>query len=149
MQEQIKQLKEFHSVFNCVANDEPTLLSTELSSLRYDMSLEELNEYRDAVEYNDIVGIFDSIVDRIYLAIGDAVAHGLADLLIQGFDEVHSSNMSKLDINGEAIINGEGGIFDTNLPKGKVLKSIYYKKPDLKTIIESMVSSKQTIIKDL
>lgn len=148
MQKQIEQLEHFHKVFGCVLNDKPTLLTAEQSSLRYDMSLEELNEYRDAVEENNIVGVLDSIVDRIYLAIGDAVAHGLTDILIESFNEVHSSNMSKLDKDGNAIINGEGGMFKSNLPLGKVLKSAYYRKPDLKTILENHLGS-LTIIKDL
>lgn len=148
MQEEIRKLKEFHSVFKCVANETPTLLSDELSNLRYDMSLEELKEYKEAVENKDLVGILDSIIDRIYLAIGDAVAHGLTDILMDGFDEVHSSNMSKLDFEGNAIINGEGGVFKSNQPLGKVLKSAYYRKPDLKTILENHLES-LTIIKDL
>lgn len=142
MQKQIKQLEQFHNVFGCVIHKTPTLLGSEISSLRYYMSLEELNEYRDAVEDNNIVGILDSIVDRIYLAIGDAAAHGLLGVLEQAFEEVHSSNMSKLDKNGIAIINGENGVNDPLLPIGKVLKGENYRKPDLHRVLFNFLKNK-------
>lgn len=50
------------------------------------------------------------------------------------FDEVHRSNMSKLDENGQPIIND--GVLDPSKPIGKILKSKHFSEPDLKSIIE-------------
>jgi len=50
----------------------------------------------------------------------------LQDKLEDFFDEVHGSNMSKLDENGKAIYRNDG----------KVLKSEKYYKPDLKKILD-------------
>ena len=47
-------------------------------------------------------------------------------LLGDAFDEVHRSNMSKLDENGEPIFREDG----------KVMKSHLFSEPDLKSILE-------------
>lgn len=65
-----------------------------------------------------------------------AYNHKIIDILPELFDEVHSSNMSKLDDNGKPIINGENGVFDESKPLGKILKSANFREPDLKSILE-------------
>jgi predicted HAD superfamily Cof-like phosphohydrolase len=135
MDKQIEQLENFQRSFKSVINTAPTLIQKEDWKLRYDLSLEELDEYKTACESNDLVEVFDSILDRLFLVFGDAVAHGLQGCLLQGFEEVYWSNMSKLDENGSPIINGENGAFDDTRPFGKVLKSKNYYKPQLKSIL--------------
>lgn len=61
-------------------------------------------------------------------------AYGLDLAASEMLDEVHRSNMSKLDENGQPIIND--GVLDPSKPIGKVLKSKYFSEPDLKSIIE-------------
>lgn len=136
MQKQLEQLREFQTKFKGIVNDKPTLLTQEECALRYDLSKEELYEYADACKAGDIVEIADAIVDRIFLALGDAICHGLGDILPELFDEVVASNMSKLDENGEPIVNGENGVFDRDKPIGKILKSQSYFKPKIREIIE-------------
>lgn len=136
MQEQIKQLEKFQTSFNSVINTTPTLLSEKDWKLRYALSEEELNEYKDACEAGDIVEIFDAILDRLFLAYGDAVAHGLQDYLVAGFNEVVNSNMSKLDKDGKPVVNGEYGVYDSSKAMGKILKSELYFTPKLKQILE-------------
>ena len=135
MKQQIKDLETFQKSFNSVYNTEPTLLKEEDWKLRYKLSLEELDEYKEACEQGDIIEIFDAILDRLFLAFGDAVCHGLQDKLIEGFNEVVASNMSKLDEVGLPIINGENGVLDESRPLGKVLKSDSYSPPDLKQFL--------------
>ena len=135
MQKQLAQVETFQKSFNSVYNTEPTLLKEEDWKLRYKLSLEELDEYKEACEQGDIVEIFDAILDRLFLAFGDAVCHGLQDKLIEGFEEVQRSNMSKLDEVGLPIINGENGVLDESRPLGKVLKSDSYSPPDLKQFL--------------
>lgn len=64
-----------------------------------------------------------------------AYIDGVYELLPQLFDEVHNSNMSKLDDNGNSIIND--GILDPNKPIGKILKSNNFFEPRLKEILEN------------
>ena len=135
MRQQIKDLETFQKSFNSVYNTEPTLLKEEDWKLRYKLSLEELDEYKEACEQGNIVEIFDAILDRLFLAFGDAVCHGLQDKLIEGFNEVVRSNMSKLDNNGKPIINGEDNVWDESRPKGKILKSKNFFEPNLKQFL--------------
>lgn len=135
MRQQIKDLETFQKSFNSVYNTEPTLLKEEDWKLRYKLSLEELDEYKEACEQGNIVEIFDAILDRLFLAFGDAVCHGLQDKLIDGFNEVVRSNMSKLDNNGKPIINGEDNVWDESRPKGKILKSKNFFEPNLKQFL--------------
>ena len=135
MQKQLAQVETFQKSFNSVYNTEPTLLKEEDWKLRYKLSLEELDEYKEACEQGDIVEIFDAILDRLFLAFGDAVCHGLQDKLIEGFNEVVRSNMSKLDNNGKPLINGEDDVWDESRPKGKILKSKNFFEPNLKQFL--------------
>ena len=135
MEEQLKDLERFQKAFNSTYNETPTLLSEEDWKLRYKLSLEELEEYKEACEQGDIVEIFDAILDRLFLAFGDAVSHGLQDKLIDGFNEVVRSNMSKLDNNGKPLINGEDDVWDESKPKGKILKSQNFFEPNLKQFL--------------
>lgn len=136
MKEQIKQLKQFQSSFRGIVNEKPTLLKIEEYELRTKLSEEELDEYIDACDRNDIVEIADAIVDRLFLVLGDAICHGLGDILPELFEEVVASNMSKLDENGKPIVNGENGVFVRHQPLGKILKSKNYFKPKIKEILE-------------
>lgn len=135
MDKQIKQLEEFQQKFNSHCNYKPTFLQKEDWELRYKLSKEELDEYKEACENNDMVEILDSITDRLFLVIGDAVSHGLQDKLIPAFQEVFESNMSKLGEDGEPIVNGENGVLDETRPLGKILKSKNYFKPNLEKIL--------------
>jgi len=58
---------------------------------------EELDELKEAVEENDIVGVFDAILDITYVGLGNgALVFGLKDKILDGYAEVQASNMSKL-----------------------------------------------------
>ena len=135
MEKQIKQLEEFQKAFNSTYNNSPTLLSKEEWELRYKLSEEELLEYKEACEEGDLVEVLDSICDRLFLAWGDAVSHGLQHVLEDAFNEVVRSNMSKLGLDGKPIINGENGIFDETRPLGKILKPSHFSEPNLKQFL--------------
>ena len=135
MEQQIEQLTQFQKSFKSTYSTVPCLLSEENWKLRYDLSKEELEEYKEACEQGDIVEIFDAILDRLFLAFGDAVSHGLQDYLLEGFNEVVASNMSKLDDNGEPLLNGINTKFDSTRPWGKVMKYKNFFQPRLKEIL--------------
>lgn len=58
---------------------------------------EELDELKQAVEENDIVGIFDALLDITYVGLGNgALVFGLKDKMLDGYAEVQASNLSKI-----------------------------------------------------
>jgi predicted HAD superfamily Cof-like phosphohydrolase len=72
-----------------------------------------------------IRGYLDSLADVLYVAYGTLELMGVnADAL---FEEVHSSNMSKLDVDGKPIKNPE---------TGKVVKGPNYSPPNLGRFVD-------------
>jgi hypothetical protein len=58
---------------------------------------EELDELKEAVEKNDIVGVLDAILDITYVGLGNgALVFGLKDEITPGYAEVQASNLSKI-----------------------------------------------------
>ncbi len=132
MIEQLRMLEEFHRVFGAHLEEKPTAdLADETIALRVSLIQEELNEYRAAAEARDLVGVADALSDLLYVVLGTYVAHGLQNVAEALFAEVHRSNMSKLDANGEVIYRADG----------KVLKSDRWQPPDLKRILEEFDSA--------
>ena len=126
MREQLAQVQEFHETFGVHIENEPTArISEKLSDMRADLMEEELREYRVACHRGDIVEIADALTDMLYVVFGTVITHGLQDIAIEIFDEVHRSNMSKLDGNGRPVHRVDG----------KVLKSSNYSPPDLGSIV--------------
>jgi predicted HAD superfamily Cof-like phosphohydrolase len=126
MIDQLMMLREFHSTFRAHLEDEPTAdLTDETIALRVSLIQEELDEYRKAAEARDLVGVADALSDLMYVVLGTYVSHGLHLHAEPLFAEVHRSNMSKLDDNGEPIFREDG----------KVLKSDNFEHPDLESIL--------------
>jgi predicted HAD superfamily Cof-like phosphohydrolase len=122
----LDKLVEFHCVFGTHVEDKPTAdLPDEVISLRVSLIQEELDEYRRAAEARDLIAVADALTDLAYVVFGTYVAHGLQDVAEALFDEVHRSNMSKLDENGRPIHRADG----------KVLKSERFREPDLAAIL--------------
>jgi len=58
---------------------------------------EELDELKQAVEENNIVGVLDAILDITYVGLGNgALVFGLKDKIEEGYAEVQASNLSKV-----------------------------------------------------
>jgi len=110
---------------------------------------EELDELKEAVEENDIVGVFDAILDITYVGLGNgALVFGLKDKILDGYAEVQASNLSKVcKTEEEAQQTVEvrskeqgrpchyekvGDFWVVYRDDKKVMKSINYFKPDLK-----------------
>ena len=135
MQKQLAQVATFQRAFGQNVEPSPTLINKETAILRYDLMKEENEEYLEAVENNDLVEVYDALVDQYYILCGTILEHGMQNIIEKGFEEVQRSNMSKLDEVGLPIINGECGVFDETRPLGKVLKSDSYSPPDLKQFL--------------
>jgi len=123
----IDQVKEFSEAFNIKYSKEinPNLDQSTID-LRFRLMEEENKEYLEAANNNDIVEIADALGDILYILCGTILAHGLQDKIVEVFNEIQRSNMSKLDINGEPVIREDG----------KILKGPNYFKPKIREILE-------------
>lgn len=126
LQHKIQCVADFHNAFRIGNNEHPVALSKEESLLRYTLMREENEEYLEAAQKGDLVEVADALGDQLYILLGTILRHGLQHKIEEVFDEIHRSNMSKLDENGQPIYREDG----------KVLKSALYFKPDIKSILE-------------
>lgn len=115
---------------------EPQLAPKDRAELRVKLIQEELDELRDAIKDGNLVEVADALTDLQVVLDGTFAEFGLLLAKRELYQEVFDSNMSKLDENGQPIINGENGILDEKRPLGKFLKSSRYRKPNLSPIIE-------------
>ena len=97
--------------------------SEKITSLRYDLINEELEELKEAISKRDIKEVADALTDILYVTYGAGHAFGIN--LDKCFKEVQNSNMSKLGEDGKPIYND----------KGKVMKGPNYFKPNLKKFV--------------
>lgn len=95
----------------------------ELRELRARLIREEHKEFQDAYELGSAELMLDALADLEYVIHGAALTWGWD--LPAAFEEVHRSNMSKLDASGRPILRDDG----------KVLKSSLYVPPDLRRFV--------------
>ena len=126
LKEKIKAVAEFHEVFKIGNAEEVKLIDEKDYTLRYNLIKEENEEYLEACKNNDLVEIADALGDQLYILFGTILKHGLQHKIEEVYDEIHRSNMSKLDDNGEPIFREDG----------KILKSNNYFKPNIKSILD-------------
>lgn len=120
-----KDVMDFHRAFGQRIGTTPAFPeSIEERDLRISLLEEEFNEYMEAEQTLDLVGIADALADIIYIACGTAVSYGIP--LDKVFEEVHRSNMAKL-VNGKPIYREDG----------KVLKPEGWTPPQIEKIIEN------------
>lgn len=122
----LNKVQEFHEAFGVNIEEEPIIPSKERCDLRQKILQEEVNELNEAWKKGDLVEVADAIADIHYVLMGTVLEFGLQDKYEEIIAEVHRSNMSKLDENGQPIYREDG----------KVIKSKLYTKPDLQTILK-------------
>ena len=113
------KVKTFMEIFGQDVKTKPSLSTEKINSLRYDLIKEELEELKEAMENKDLLEVADALTDILYVTYGAGHAFGID--LDKCFEEVQSSNMSKLGEDGKPIYN----------ESGKVMKGPKYFKPDL------------------
>ena len=92
----VTEVEEFNALMNKPNNYEPTIPEEKEWKFVYNFILEELEEYREACEQGDIVGILDALCDITYVSLGNGVMlHGLKDKIWPAYQEVQASNLSK------------------------------------------------------
>jgi predicted HAD superfamily Cof-like phosphohydrolase len=126
LHEKIKSVAEFHTIFKIGNADQIKLIDENDYLLRFNLIKEENEEYLEACKNNDIIEIADALGDQLYILFGTILKHGLEHKIEEVYDEIHRSNMSKLDENGKPIYREDG----------KVLKSNLYFKPNIKKILD-------------
>lgn len=122
----IGKVAEFHEVFGLDASDSPVAhIGEGTIALRHRLMAEENDEYLEAAMKNDLPLVADALGDKLYILCGTIIAHGLQHKIVEVFDEIHRSNMSKLDAEGKPVRREDG----------KVLKSDLYFPPDIATVL--------------
>lgn len=89
-----KDIKDFHEKFGLRRDEKPGPLNEELQDFRIKFLKEELQEYIDSVNINDMHGAFDALIDLVYVALGTAYLHGFQ--FDDGWELVHAANMKKV-----------------------------------------------------
>ena len=145
----VDEVEKFNATFGKPNNYKPNIPSRGEWEFVYNFILEELEEYKEACESGDIVGILDALCDITYVSLGNGVMlHGLRRKILPAYAEVQASNMSKSCLTekearqtvelrskeqGEPCHYEEKGdyyvVYRTR--DRKVMKSINYFKPDL------------------
>ncbi len=119
-----QKVKKFMETFGQEVKTSPSFSSEKINKLRYNLIKEELDEFKHALDNDDLLEVADALTDILYVTYGAGHAFGID--LDACFQEVQSSNMSKLGENGKPIFNNEG----------KVMKGPNYFKPDLSKYIK-------------
>ena len=118
-----QKVKYFMETFGQEVKSSASFSSPKINELRYNLIKEELDEFKQALDNNDLLEVADALTDILYVTYGAGHAFGIN--LDHCFEEVQNSNMSKLDKNGNPIYNEHG----------KVMKGPNYFKPDLSKFV--------------
>mgnify|MGYP001500145405 FL=1 len=118
-----ESVKKFMQTFGQEVRTKASFPKDKITKLRIDLIKEELSELEEAIEKQDIKEVADALTDILYVTYGAGHAFGIN--LDKCFEEVQNSNMSKLDLNGQPIYNGNG----------KVMKGPNYFKPNLSKFV--------------
>jgi len=101
----------------------PKMPDNNLAALRLDLIEEEVQELRDGLGKKSMLEIADALTDILYVVYGAGHSFGID--LDECFDEVHSSNMTKLGEDGRPLYRDDG----------KVMKGPNYREPDLTAFV--------------
>ena len=124
-----QKVKNFMETFGQEVKSRPSFSSKKINKLRYNLIKEELDEFKQAIDNNDLLEVADALTDILYVTYGAGHAFGIN--LDAWFEEVQNSNMSKLGNDGKPIYSDQG----------KVLKGPNYFKPDLSKFIKWFVAN--------
>ena len=118
-----QSVKKFMQTFGQGVKSKAKFPNKKIVQLRYELIKEEVEELNQAIDAKDITEVADALTDILYVTYGAGHAFGID--LDKCFEEVQSSNMSKLGSDGKPIYN----------ESGKVMKGPNYFKPKLSKFI--------------
>ncbi len=130
MNKEQQMVHEFHERFGLRTNRRPSLPGASVHRLRTLLIEEELAEFRNAGEAEDLVAVADALADLLYVVYGAATEYGID--LEPVFDEIHRANMTK-DPRGGCRVDG------------KVMKGANYRAPDVRGVMESQFASSRLV----
>ena len=114
-----QSVKKFMETFGQEIREKASFPNENITTLRYDLIKEELDELKEAMDNKDIKEVADALTDILYVTYGAGHAFGIN--LDKCFEEVQNSNMSKLDLNGKPIYNDKGKVMKVTLERAKAL----------------------------
>lgn len=117
-----EKVKQFMEAFGQEVPARATFPDEETMQLRLKLIAEEVAEFAESVQEQDIVNASKELADILYVVYGAGLAMGIN--LDQVFHDVHNSNMSKLGADGKPVYREDG----------KVIKGPNYYKPDLQWV---------------
>ena len=149
----IELVKTFNTTFNKLNSLSPTLNIPEFEKeFIFNFIQEELDEYKEAYLNNNLVEVADAFGDIMYVLCAGILAFGLQDKFDVIFQEIQNSNMSKACTSEKEAretvkirsqeqnepchfekVNDYYIVYRTR--DRKVMKSINYFKPDIKSIL--------------
>jgi predicted HAD superfamily Cof-like phosphohydrolase len=116
-----RMVAEFHERVGLPRSERPAWPGGDVHRVRVALIEEELAEFRNAGEAENLLEIADALGDLLYVIYGAAVTYGVD--LESVFREIHRSNMSK------------GGTCPTCRPDGKVSKGEHYQPPRIAEVL--------------
>ena len=142
----------FHRTFNLPVEDQPLIPGADRCALRVNLLTEELEELKEAIRDNDLVGIADALCDLQYVLSGAILEFGMGESFSALFNEVQRSNMSKVCATRQEaedtleyyarerqqegrIVEKDGRFIVYRTADSKVLKSVNYSEADLETVL--------------
>lgn len=108
-------IDEWHSATDTEQFSEPTIIHRDSAMLSFKMLYEELLEFKNAVQDEDLKGkaklieILDALVDVRYLLDGTIKKYGFQDIFDEALDLVHRNNMTKV-VDGKVLRRSDGKI---------------------------------------
>ncbi len=115
MKKEINMVEKFHRKFNVPVLKKSALIPEDRFLLRYKLMKDEVEEYLQGVERNDIINVTKELSDILFAVYGTILEHGLQDVIEKVFKEVYNSNMSK-DYSQYKMIKGSN-YFEADIKK--------------------------------
>ena len=137
MERQLKAVAEFHRAFGQEDGKYPRLIPDSEFDLRHALMKEENDEYLEACQKNSLLDVADALGDQLYILCGTILKHGMQHIILDVFEEIQSSNMSKLGEDGKPVLSEDG----------KILKGPGYFRPDLEKFIKLDTDASSSIQK--
>jgi predicted HAD superfamily Cof-like phosphohydrolase len=117
-----QEVKKFQTAVGQNVSEVPEFPDENERVLRRKLLKEEVEEYFDGEDKDDLENVAKELADIIYIVCGTAASYGIP--LDRVFNEVHRSNMEKL-VDGKVVRRDDG----------KILKPEGWTAPDIKSVL--------------
>ena len=122
MSNMFQEVKKFQTAVGQNVSELPEFPDENERVLRRKLLGEEVDEYFDGEDKDDLENVAKELADIIYIVCGTAASYGIP--LDRVFNEVHRSNMEKL-VDGKVVRRDDG----------KILKPEGWTAPDIKSVL--------------